>query len=69
MPREGAPLPGPGAGREAFDLVTTLPFRTNSLLAFPETDASFRGFEPARGARIRRDMMLLSLDLPTPVMH
>ena len=69
MPREGAPMPCPGAGREAFDLVTTLPFRPNSLLAFPETEASFRGFEPTRGTRIRRDMMLLSLDLPTPVMH
>jgi len=69
MPREGAPMPGAGAGREAFDLVTTLPFRPNSLLAFPETEGSFRGFEAAQGARIRRDLMLLSLDLPSPVMH
>lgn len=69
VPREGAPMPGADADREAFDLVTTLPFRPNSLLAFPETEGSFRGFEPARAARIRRDMMLLSLDLPSPVMH
>ena len=68
-PREAAAAPGPSAGRDAFDLVTTLPFRPNSLLAFPETDASFRGHEQARGARIRRDAMLVTLDLPQPVMH
>ena len=43
--------------REDFDWVATLPYRPNSLLAFPKSLTSFHGVEPVPTARTR-DLLL-----------
>lgn len=43
--------------REEFDLVKTMPYRPNRLLAFVRTDDSFHGVEPLTQANVRRDLL------------
>jgi hypothetical protein len=49
--------------RDGFDLVATLPFRANTLLAFPNLKGSFHGVEPVEGAATRRDVLLYDIKL------
>lgn len=48
-----------------FDRAATIPFRPNTLLAFPKTPACFHGVEAAIGPGGRRDLLLFDLDVPT----
>ena len=47
--------------RDAFDLVTTMPYRPNCLFAFVRTDDSFHGVEPLTEAEVRRDLLLYDI--------
>jgi hypothetical protein len=55
--------------RDAFERITTLPYRPNTLLAFPKTDASFVGFEGTDDAEACRDILRFDLALPARLMH
>jgi hypothetical protein len=44
-----------------FDRVTTLPYRRNTLVAFPKTPACFHGVEPVVQANSRRDLLLFNV--------
>ena len=57
---------GPHHPFEDFERITTIPYRPNTLFAFPKTDDSFHGVEPVVGAAVRRDLMLIDLKLPRP---
>jgi hypothetical protein len=51
---------GPHHPREGFDLVTTLPYRPNTLLAFPKSERCFHGVEPVAAGR-QRDLLLYDI--------
>ena len=55
---------GPHHRFEDFERVTTIPYRPNTLFAFPKSDVSFHGVEPVTGAAVRRDVLLVDLRLP-----
>jgi len=48
-----------------FDRAATIPFRPNTLLAFPKTPACFHGVEGPIGPEDRHDLLLFDLDVPT----
>jgi hypothetical protein len=48
-------------GFDGFEPVSTVPFRPNTMLAFPRTDASFHGVEPIASAGLERDLLLYIL--------
>jgi hypothetical protein len=52
---------GPHHRFEDFERIATIPYRPNTLFAFPKTMDSFHGVEPVVGAGARRDVMLLDL--------
>lgn len=52
---------GPHHPFERFERVVTMPFRPNSLLAFPKTRRCFHGVEPVFGERSRRDLLLFDI--------
>lgn len=49
---------GPHLPREDFDLLATLPYAPNILVAFPKTDDCFHGVEPVEPG-LRRDILFL----------
>jgi hypothetical protein len=55
--------------REAFDLVTTLPYKPNTLVIVPKTDVSFVGFEALEDEGTTRDILRFDLTLPTKLVH
>lgn len=61
---------GPYLSREDFDLVKVLPFRRNTLVAFPKSSICFHGVEPVADPDLRRDILLFdirfALDTPAP---
>ena len=60
---------GPHHPHGMFERITTLPFKPNTLVAFPKTDDCFHGVEPVEGERARRDILLFDLKLPDQVRH
>lgn len=57
---------GPHHPFELFERVITLPYRRNTLLAFPKTDQCFHGVEPVTTAATTRDLMLFDIKTTTP---
>ncbi|MFO0292343.1 MAG: hypothetical protein ACK51F_03295 [Rhodospirillales bacterium] len=55
--------------RADFDRVTVLPYKPNTLIALPRTDASFVGFEPVEAQGACRDFLRFDLALPARLMH
>lgn len=55
---------GPHHPFARFDRVTTVPFRANTLFAFPKTDRSFHGVEAIDGAEGRRDLLQYNMRRP-----
>ncbi len=55
---------GPHHKFEKFERVFTVPYRPNTLVAFPKTSRCFHGVEPVSGPDTRRDLMLFDLKLP-----
>jgi hypothetical protein len=55
--------------RDAFDLVTTLPYKPNTLVVVPKTDASFVGFEALEDDGATRDILRFDLTLPAKLVH
>ena len=49
---------GPHYGFERIKIITTMPYRRNSLFAFFKDDSSFHGVEPIPDANFERDLML-----------
>lgn len=47
--------------REAFDLLTTMPFRPNTLFGFVKTPNAFHGVEPVLEREVRRDLILYDI--------
>lgn len=47
-----------------FERVATVPFRPNTLLAFPKAPGCFHGVEDVLGAGDRRDLLFFDLDVP-----
>jgi hypothetical protein len=66
LPRDGAPEFPDGVDQDPalFERAATIPFRPNTLLAFPRTPASFHGVEATPGPGERRDLLLFDLDVP-----
>ena len=52
--------------RDGFELIATLPYRANTMLAFPNLKDSFHGVEPLDGPRIQRDILLYDIKLIHP---
>lgn len=50
---------GPHHPFDLFERVTTLPYKRNTLLAFPKTPQCFHGVERVARADVRRDLLLL----------
>jgi hypothetical protein len=57
---------GPHHPVEQFERVTTVPFKPNTMLAFPKTSNCFHGVEPVIGGEVRRDVLLYDLKLTQP---
>lgn len=55
--------------RAEFDRVTVLPYKPNTLIALPRTDASFVGFEAVDPEGACRDVLRFELALPARMMH
>jgi hypothetical protein len=51
---------GPHYARDLFERVTTLPYRPNSVLAFPKSDLCFHGVEPVVDGG-QRDLLLYDI--------
>lgn len=51
---------GPHHSFAGFDLVTTLPYKPNSMVAFPKSRICFHGVEPVAAAK-RRDLLLFDI--------
>ena len=51
--------------RKEFDSVATMPYRANTLFAFPKTAVSYHGVEPITGP-CRRDVMLFDIKFVLP---
>jgi hypothetical protein len=60
---------GKALDRADFDRVTVLPYRPNTLIALPRTDASFVGFEPVDPAGACRELLRFELAMPVRLMH
>jgi hypothetical protein len=60
---------GRGHDRDAFDLITTLPYTPNTLIVIPKTDVSFVGFEALDDDGATRDILRFDLTLPTKLVH
>lgn len=60
---------GPHHPHDRFERVTTIPYRPNSMIAFPKTNDCFHGVEPVEGEHARRDLLLFDLKLPERVRH
>lgn len=56
--KDEAIIPGHHMRREFYDLVATIPYRPNAMLAFPNVPGSLHGVEPLSGAAISRDILL-----------
>lgn len=56
-------LGGPHHGFDKFDLVATMPYLPNTLVAFPQTKRSFHGVEPVTREGAVRDLLLFDLKL------
>ena len=54
-------LGGPHHRFELFDLVATMPYLPNTLVAFPQTKRSFHGVEPVLRDGAVRDLLLFDL--------
>jgi hypothetical protein len=52
---------GPHHPFEMFERVITMPYRRNTLLAFPKTAQCFHGVEPVTSAATTRDLMLFDI--------
>lgn len=52
---------GPYLDRGDFDPVKTLPFRRNTLVAFPKSSICFHGVEPVTDPALRRDILLFDI--------
>jgi len=52
---------GPHLDRKQFDLVQTVPFLPNTLLAFPKSSYCFHGVEPVRVPDQKREIMLFDI--------
>ena len=52
---------GPYLDRAGFDPVKTLPFRRNTLVAFPKSSTCFHGVEPVTNPELRRDILLFDI--------
>jgi len=52
---------GPHLPAENFDLVTTLPYKPNTMVAFPKSSVCFHGVEPVRGVDQQRDLILFDI--------
>jgi hypothetical protein len=57
---------GPHYSFEAFHKVYTMPYRPNTLFAFPKSDHSFHGVEPIQDAGVRRDLLLYDITVRNP---
>jgi len=60
---------GPHYDHGRFDRITTLPYKPNTMIAFPKTDDCFHGVEPVEGERARRDILFFDLKLPDQIRH
>ena len=60
---------GPHHDARDFDRVTTIPYRPNTMVAFPKTTNCFHGVEPVTGIDGRRDILLFDLKLPKITAH
>jgi hypothetical protein len=54
---------GPQLDRKDFDLVQTVPFRPNTLLAFPKSSVCFHGVEPVRGPDRKREILFFDIKI------
>ena len=54
-------LGGPHHGFEKFDHVVTMPYKPNTLFAFPKTPNSFHGVEPLPATASDRDLLQFDL--------
>ncbi|WP_370155283.1 hypothetical protein [Ferrovibrio sp.] len=59
-------LGGPHHPFENFDLVATMPYLPNTLVAFPQTKRSFHGVEPVTQPDALRDLLLFDLKTGFP---
>lgn len=59
---------GPHHSFDLFELVQTMPYKPNSLVAFPQSPRSFHGVEPLQREDALRDLLLfdLKIEAPTP---
>lgn len=57
---------GPHHPFEKFDLVATMPYMPNTLVAFPQTKRSFHGVEPVAREGDVRDLILFDLKTKLP---
>jgi hypothetical protein len=60
---------GPHHNHAKFDRITTIPYKPNTMIAFPKTDDCFHGVEPVEGERARRDILFFDLKLPEQIRH
>lgn len=60
---------GPHYDGTKFDQITTIPYRPNTMLAFPKTTTCFHGVERVTGPNSRRDIMVFDLKLPAVTTH
>lgn len=51
---------------DLFDLVATMPYKPNSMIAFPQSPRSFHGVEPLEKADALRDLLLFDLKIQPP---
>jgi hypothetical protein len=51
---------------DQFHLVTTMPYRPNSLFAFVKTANSFHGVEPIAETAVQRDLLLYDIKVRNP---
>ncbi len=52
---------GPHHPFEWFDLVETVPYRPNSMMAFAKSERSFHGVEPVADTSLHRDLLFVDL--------
>lgn len=57
---------GPHHPFKNFDLVQTMPYKPNSMVAFPQSPRSFHGVQPLQREDALRDLLLFDLKIQPP---
>lgn len=57
---------GPHHKFDKFDLVATVPYKPNCMVAFPQSPVSFHGVEPLTRENAQRDLLLFDLKIKQP---